>query len=599
MERKLCIIFLIILIIFSSGCTYRASLISSGKDALIKGDLVKAEAIFKDLLSFSPHNYEGYLYLGFIYLYRDRFEDAIHAFQTSIQYNEQPDLEYLGLGQAYLAIKDYDKARTFLEKAREVANYPVTEYLLGFIYLNEGDQYQAKKALSTASKFYPDRGEIWAVLGKLFLENLQPLDAAQAYQMAYIYGIRNYGLYTGLAESYYQLGNFRQAIALTEQALKEKHISPEEKEQLRLKLAQYNMNQNPSKAIESLETILKNKPDKAEVLLMLGQLYFQQEMYQKALNTFEQYLKKYPPLVTVLHIMYRSHLALGNYKLAEKYLLYTIDLNPDQLSYYLELINLYQREKRWADVVKVYKQALELSPDNLDLLTNLSAVYFKLKDYDKALPYLERAIELQPTNIELYLIKANVYYKLKQIDKEIATYETILQITPDHLLAINNLAQIYRDTDRLDQAFSLYKKARNIDPNDGRYDRNLGYILLLKGDYIQAREYLMEAITKNPDDYEAYRFLADTYYALDQYKEAVKYYKKSLQIKPDYYYAMYPLGKAYFYLNEFKKAKPYFEAYLKRYPLNEGSKFYLTRIAWLENQKNPDFEVLPAEPQKP
>ena len=233
---------LIILFFLLSGCTYRDELISSGKDTFRKGDLDKAEEIFAELTQFSPRYHAGYLYLGFINLYQDKINEAIKYFEKSLVLNDQPDLEYLGLGQAYLAMSKYDLAREYLEKARMVEQYPVTEYLLGFIYLYAGESEKAQEKLHTASKSYPERGEIWAALGKVLLENHKILDAVQAYQMAYIYGIKTYDLYFGLAEAYYFLGNNRQAIAIIEQALAEPYLSDQEREELGMKLAQYNMN---------------------------------------------------------------------------------------------------------------------------------------------------------------------------------------------------------------------------------------------------------------------------------------------------------------------------------------------------------------------
>lgn len=587
MKRRFYIaIFLILLFLFIliSGCTYRSYLVSAGKKNLSLGEFERAELVLTDVLKLAPKHQEANLYLGFTYLYQDRLEEAVQAFQISLEGNKEPDLEYLGLGQAYLALGEFELAREYLEKARQADTYPVTDYLLGFIYLKNGDPSKARQSLNIASKAYPSRGEIWAALGKLALENLQVLDAAQAYQMAYVYGIRNFNLYEGLSEAYYQLGNYRQAVAVTEQALTERHFTQEEREEFHLKLAQYNVNQNPFKAIESFEAILRENPYKAEVLLMLGQLYFQQEQYEKSIEIYGTFLKKYPPFSQILHSLYRSHLAVGNGKLAERYLKDTIEMKDDYLPYYYELLNLYEEDQRWEDAALVYQQALKLAPEDLELLNNYAGVLFKLKQYDTALIYLDRALKIQPNNIQLHLTKAQVYFWLHQKEQEIVTYQGILKFAPDHLLTLNNLAQIYRDDGKWEEAFHLYQKAAELNPADGRYYRNLGYIRLAQGDYEGARGWLQKAIQKNPKDYEAYRFLGDTYFGQDEYQQSIKYYKKSLGIKEDYHYAIYPLGKAYFFINELEKAKPYFEAYLERYPLNEGSKFYLKRIEWLKDQ---------------
>lgn len=576
------LVLIIVLVIFTSGCTHFKSLVNLGKEALYQGDLKRAEAIFFDLQAYAPNSYEAYLYLGFISLYQDRPEEAIDYFADSIKYNQQPSLEYLGLGQAHLVLKNYQIARSYLEKAQEMEEYAVTDYLLGFIYLHAEERSRAKTALNKASKIYPERAEIWATLGKLSLENAQLLDAVQAYQIAYINGIKTFDIYTGLTEAFFQLGNSRQAVFLTERALAEEHFSLAEKEQFRLNLARYNIDQNPSLAIRSLEKIIENNPTKPEVQLMLGQLYYQQANYQGALKIFKQYLKDAPPLAQVLYLMYKSHLALENTKLAEKYLLDAIELKPEKFAYYLDLINFYHAERRLSATIEVYPKAIDLDSDNKELLTNFSGVLMEIGDWETALIYLRKAIDLDPQDYDLYFTKAYAHYKLNQLEAERATYEAILQSSPNHLLALNNLAQLLRDTNQLDQAISLYKQALTVDSKDSRYDRNIGYIFIIKSDYQSAREWLEKALKKDPEDYQSYHFLGDTYYAEDDFRTAISYYKKSIEINEEYYQSLYPLGKAYFFLNRLEEAEEHLSNYLKRSPENSQCQFYLTRIGWLQ-----------------
>lgn len=578
---------IVVFLLITSGCTYYKSLSSSGKDALLQGDFEKAEAIFRDLQEYAPNSFEAYLYLGFISLYRNCPKEAINYFEKSIKLNKKPSLEYLGLGQAHLILKDYQVARGYLEKAQEMEEYSVADYLLGFIYLQAEENSLAKATLNSASKTYPERAEIWATLGKLSLENMQLIDAVQAYQLAYIKGIRTYDIYTGLTEAYYQIGNSRQAVLLTEKALTEMHFSRAEKEQFRLNLARYNIDQNPVVAIESLETIIKHNPNKPEVQLMLGQLYYQQRTYEKALTIFNHYLKHSPPLAQVLYLMYKSHWALENTKLAEKYLLDAIKLKPENSAYYLDLLNLYHAEKLLTETMGVYQRAIELDNDNKELLTNFCGVLLELGEYETALIYIRKAIDLDVKNYDLYLTKAYVHYQLNQLEAEKATYEAILKLAPNHLVALNNLARLLRDTNQLDEAIALYKRALTINSDDSKYERYIGYLLILKNDYLSAREWFERALVKDQNDYQSYRFLGDTYYAKDDFEKAISYYEKSLEINSEYYQALYPLGKAYFFLNRLEEAKEHLTKYLKKFPENSQCQFYLTRVEWLEaDQEN-------------
>lgn len=594
MKRKMFGV-LLLLILLLVGCSPK-KMLEKVDQYLIEGDLEKAEQTLIEVVDRWPEDAAGRRNLGFVYLYQGRIEEAIGEFETALEYNKKPDLEYLGLGQAYLSKGEYDRAKEYLEKARSVGSYPATEYLLGFLYLDDEDLPKARVALKNASKVYPERGEIWAALGKLSLQNMQALDAVQAFQMAYAYGIRHYDLYAGLAESYYQLGNYRKAISVTEQALTQGHIDQMEKEALHLKLAQYNVNQNPTKAIESFKEILHQNPYKPEVLLMLGQLYFQQKKYAQAISTFKTYLKKYPPLAPMMHIMYDSYMALGNVKEAETYLKEAIHTKPDNYSFYVELLNLYHQQKRWTDAVPVYEAAIKLRPNDRELLKNLISIFFSAQKYERVIPYLEKALRQDPNNINLLLLKAQAHFRLHQIEEEEAVYKRVLAMDSKNLLAMNNLAQLYRDTKKLDQAIELYKKAQLIAPNDSNYDRNMAAIYLLQGGYVAAQESAKKAIARNSRDYEAYRYLGDAYFAQDKYTLAIQNYEKSLSIKKDFYPAMYPLGKAYFYANNYEKAYKYLSAFRKQFPNHENCKFYLTRTEWMRKQKSPGFKLYPAKP---
>lgn len=595
MKFRILLIFLMLLSL-TTGCTYRTTMLEAGERNLARGNLEKSRAIMDEVLKYYPNDAEAHLYRGFLYLYEDDMQNAIKSFEASLKYNKKPDLEYLGLGQVYLILGDYQKSREYLEKARSIKNYPVTDYLLGFIYLEQGDMTASRDSLKKATEFYPDRGEVWAALGKLSLERLHTLDAVQAYQMAYVYGIRNYDLYAGLGEAYFRLGNFRQAIAVTERAIKEETLSPKEKEQLHVKLAQFNANQNPWKAISSFETILQKNPDKPEVLLMLGQLYYQQNEYAKTAELYQRFLAKYQPMAPVLHMLYNCQVALGNTKLAEKYLRDTIELKPKTMSYYLELLNIYQQQRRYQEAIPYYQKALKVAPDDDRLLINLISCYFNVRQYEKALPYIDKAIQLDQGSLELYFKKAQAYFYLRQSGQEKAVYQQILKIQPNNLQAMNNLAQLYLDARQLDEAMELFKRAQSISPDEGRFDRNLGVISVLKGNYLEGREWLNKAVSKNSTDYQAYRFLGDTYYAADQFEDAIKYYQRSLNIKSDYYSAMYPLGKAYYYSGNMTQAKKYLLAYSKRFPHDENCKFFLQRLNWILTQKPPKFKVYPATP---
>src|SRR4051794_8668199 len=85
-----------------------------------------------------------------------------------------------------------------------------------------------------------------------------------------------------------------------------------------------------------------------------------------------------------------SALAAKNYESAEQGFLAVLKIEPRNVGALGNLGVVYSRTLRFADAIRVYRQALAIVPGEKLLSTNLGLVYIRQEQYTAALPLFEK-----------------------------------------------------------------------------------------------------------------------------------------------------------------------------------------------------------------
>lgn len=113
-------------------------------------EAVAAEKASRECLRLEPSPYpKTYYHLGRALLLQQRYPEAIAAFEHARELDPTDYFGHMGLGQAYLAQGDYDKALDAMSKAMRPAG--LNYYWLGAVYAARGDK---EKALATTQKAF-------------------------------------------------------------------------------------------------------------------------------------------------------------------------------------------------------------------------------------------------------------------------------------------------------------------------------------------------------------------------------------------------------------------------------------------------------------
>lgn len=126
-----------------------------------KPDLVRADALLKELLAAEPENVEVIILSAQLDSENKQYKEAVAKFEKAIKLNKDSMEAYLGLGDSYQKMKQFPKAIEVLQQARSMwpeSFMPLVS--LGKAYLRNGDRGQAMVMFNRAAEINSESFEV-------------------------------------------------------------------------------------------------------------------------------------------------------------------------------------------------------------------------------------------------------------------------------------------------------------------------------------------------------------------------------------------------------------------------------------------------------
>lgn len=199
-----------------------------------------------------------------------------------------------------------------------------------------------------------------------------------------------------------------------------------------------------------LMDIIKRTPLYANVYNMLGFIYSQRNVPEKAVELFRQALSINPGytearlnLAITLADMGAYTEALQEYGVAKDRELAKDPSLPSHAQARLanahaELAKTYQELSLYSQSVQEYEKAIALAPNFPDLHCNLGRCYMEAGDPDRAQAALTRALELHPAYADALVQLGLLHFQRRETAEAVSVWERALTSDPG-----NVLAQIY------------------------------------------------------------------------------------------------------------------------------------------------------------
>ena len=337
-----------------------------------------------------------------------------------------------------------------------------------------------------------------------------------------------------LIQAYQKTGQSNQAVRLVEQRVK----SQQGHRSLRQSAESYNslgtlyyQQGDMDKAIQAFENALKRSPHHKTAKKNLHQLFRQKAFnalkrnaFDEATIYFEKAIRLDPENATTYRIMGDGYALASEFSEAITYYQKALDLAPDDAETQKNLVLSYnnhgvvlRNRGEWDAAIRAYRDALELQPTYQLSKTNLSDVLWQKanarrqsgRSADAITTYLELQ-KLHPDDTDIASLLGELYLKVRDYPAAILAFQRVYTAQPTNEQTERNLIAAYqqyagalRNQRNYSAAVVQLQKAVVLFPNDINLRLSLSQAYQHTGKYEQAKSELAQILVQDPDNQKA------------------------------------------------------------------------------------------------
>jgi putative PEP-CTERM system TPR-repeat lipoprotein len=334
----------------------------------LEGALVDVDAILKD----APKLADAHSLRGELLLALNRPNEAIPEFEAVVAARPTDLTAHQNLIAQLLRADKLEAAQSKLNDLKKVAvNHPLASYLQAFLDVRTGKTKEAYDEIQQVLRVVPDYMPALVLAGSL---QLQRRDFAQARE--------------GLSKVLEKAPN--QPLAR------------------RMLVAAYIGLQEPAKALEALQPLLKDRGDDLPVLNLAGQVYAMTGDFTRSEEYFRRASQADPK-----NAQYRTRLGVSRLAAGET-------------------------ERAFQDL----EAASALDSDNTQADIALIMAHLRRGEAAKALAAVQTLEKKRPTDPVTFNMKGGVFMANKDMANARKAFEKALELKPDFLPAVSNLARL-------------------------------------------------------------------------------------------------------------------------------------------------------------
>jgi tetratricopeptide (TPR) repeat protein len=302
------------------------------------------------------------------------------------------------------------------------------------------------------------------------------------------------------------------------------------------------------KALLQFETVIQRRPEFYKPYYGRAVIYYLKRDFPSSIKEFETILKLKPDHDRSYYYLGIIYTRMDSLTKGSKYLDKSIEINPNYApAYYQQAVT--ETKKGWnRKAIAAAKNALKLNPNYFPANNALGEAYYSLGLYEEAIIEFEKTINLKPIYSTAYFNLGNAVYKKGALAEIVDAYWSLIE---RQYLVQAKSNENPQEESPLDDLQSLRDESRSEDSKE--------IFIKMVSAYSNALKY-------DNDFYEASYNLALTYENYNKPDSAEYYYLKTLAIKPDLVQAQMKLGKNYELQGKYDLALAKFKEVVKYEP---------------------------------
>lgn len=455
-------------------------------------------------------------------------------------------------GNAYIPLKQIDKAKTAFEEARKLAP-DLAEVDKGLAVLSMLDQKDVEAAahIDAAITKDPKQASTWLMKGHLLLSKNKVEEAIAAYQSALKADPRAIQAHSSLANIYLSQGKL-DAASLEVEAIKK--LEPQHPEGKYLS-ARIDYHQKKfTAARDKLQEVLKFSPNHLPSVTLFAATAIELGSFNQAEQHLLPAIQRAPQNVLVRRLLAVAQMKLGQYEKALETLKPLLaEAQPDPL--HLSLageINL--QLKQFAKATDYFERAAKANPQNANMRTALALSKFSAGQTEQAMADLNIASKLESDTgrADVMLILAHI--KNKAWDQAFKAIDTLEKKQPTMPLSHNLRGAVHLHKGDFARARVSYEKALSLDPSFSPAAMNLAQIDIKEKKPEAARKRLDAILSKDKNHLQAMLAIAHLESEAKNEKGYLEWMNKAASANPGAIEPRVTLTRYYMQKKEMQKA---------------------------------------------
>ena len=496
------------------------------------GEMDRALEAYRKVLNVDPGQSQLAARVAGLLIQQDDFPQAIDVLKDAIKANPNNAEPYQQLAFIYVRyLKKTDQAIDYANRAIALNPADAEGYQrLVEIEVAAGQEKKALEVLDRAAKVRSNDPAFWMRLGKLYMAILFKSDSQpkpeelkrtnEIFKKAADHAGDDPAILKDVADYYAASQQLKEAIPLYLHVLE---LQPDDAN-AREKLATgFILTNQRGKAVEMLEQIIKEHPEKYQPYDLLAQVLDDEARSLLRTNRLEEAKAKFAKVA-------------ANY---EQSLL----INPNHPSTYLHLAELLLGPLRDADrAVKLLTEARRRFPGAPEIVYYLAIAQREAKQSQQAVATFEEALHEAQLDQDDDVINAKFYFNYGAAAEQAGLYDKAADLLRKSIAldpanaaeACNYIGYMWADHNmNLDEAEAMIKRALESEPNNASYLDSLGWVEFRKGKFDQALSDLLRAAKAvERDDPVVFEHIGDTYLKLNRTAEALEAWRKALALDP-------------------------------------------------------------------